>query len=594
MDTPKHLAVPAGVALSLLLILVAFEIKASLVGILSSALLLATIAISLQIVFALLGELSLGQAAFFGVASFGYALVTAHGEPVWLGILAGVAAALLAAGIMGFVLSRVQGAYFAVITYAITVLLAVVVEGSNVLGGSEGFLGVPALWSIHPQGANSDSLLYTGLAFMVSIALLYAVWRGGLGLSLEVTRADRRLARAIGINTRSIVVAALLVAAMPAALAGIAFAGTGLYVGPSVFSFYYIVVPLSVLAIGGTRSLAGSLTGSLLIVAVPLILNVDALTLQIIAGVFLAVIVIVFPRGLNGGIAGLLSLLPRSRSKSSKLETEEQHGGESPRQENGPLGESRTKPHPTAHLRASGIDVFFGGNHAVRAMALTVAPGEIVGLIGPNGAGKSTMVNALTGAVPSRGTITIGERDMSRLSADRRARAGLARTFQEVSLVEALSVRQSLVVAQSHGHFIHAALNSRTLIPSALEAAAACGLEPHLDSKVANLTNLHRRLLAIAMALASEPLFLLLDEATAGLSQDDRRVIAGVLREAVLKHGIGILVIEHDVQFVAGLCQRVTVMDNGALIADDSPDQVLSDKQVISSYLGRGWARAEG
>jgi branched-chain amino acid transport system permease protein len=605
VDTRKTVAIAGGLAVAVIIIAAGFGLSVSNRSILGSALLIATLAISLQLVFGLLGELSLGQSVLFGIGAYAYALAAMHGAPIAVAILAGLLAPVVAGCIMGLLLSKVQGAYFAVITYAIGVLLGIVAGGVAFVGGSEGLLGVRQLPVLFPDSTGTGPLLYIGAAFVLSIALLYFSWRSPIGLTLEVTRADRRVARSLGINTRTAVVAAMMLSAIPAALAGVAFAGTGLYVGPSVFSFYYITIPLAIIALGGTRSLLGSLTGSIIIIAIPLALNVNPLTVQVVAGVLLAVVVVGLPSGINQALMRLIQRAARmvgtaSRATPGPSEAAAAAGPATPSEPvanaMGPVGSggSGTDPRRDAGLLvAKSVSVRFGGLHAVEQADLQVAAGEIVGLIGPNGAGKSTLVDALCGAVrPASGSVAILGRDLARASDYRRARLGLARTFQDVALVQALTVRQNLVVAQGQGHFLRRGLRVPPLSPAALEAVRAFGLVDLLDTKVSVLTNLTRRVLAVALAMASEPRFLLLDEATAGLSRQDRQEFVRAIRAAVATHGIGVLVIEHDVEFVSQLCSRIIVMNEGAVIANAAPNEVLNDPAVIASYLGKGWKRA--
>jgi branched-chain amino acid transport system permease protein len=598
MDTRKPVALVTGLAVALIIVAAAFGLNVTNRSILGSALLIGTLAISLQMVFGLLGELSLGQCVLFGVGAYSYALVAMHGGGLVLAVLAGLIAPVIAGGIMGLLLSTVQGAYFAVITYAIGVLLGVVAGGVAFVGGSEGLLGVPALPDLFPGSANSGTLLYTGGAFMISVVLLYFAWRSPVGLTLEVTRADRRVARSLGINTRAAVVAALMLSAIPAALAGIVFAGTGLYVGPSVFSFYYITIPLAIIALGGIRSLLGGLTGSIILIAIPLGLNIDPLTVQVVAGILLALVVIGLPLGLNTAVLRLarrgVALVWRRRAgpadeaalaEAAAAVGRDMAGPASPRDAGAGRGEL---------LEAKSVSVRFGGVHAVDGADLQVSAGEIVGLIGPNGAGKSTLVNALSGAVPcADGSVAILGRDVTSASDYRRARLGLARTFQDVALVQALTVRQNFAVAQTRGHFVRRGFWLPPLSAAAREAITGFGLAGTLDTKVSALTNLTRRVLVVALAMATGPRFLLLDEATAGLSGQDREEFSRVIRAAVAAHGIGVLVIEHDVEFVTQLCSRIVVMNEGAVIANGTPREVLSAPEVVASYLGRGWKRAE-
>ncbi len=231
MDTNRWFALGVAAAIAAAAVGAIFFLPSAIVGVLASVLLMATIGISLQVVFGILGELSLGQCALFGIAAYAYALATVSGWPVWLAVIAGIVAACVAALLLGIGLSRVRGAYFAVITYAIGVLLGAAVTASPFFGGSDGFLGVGELPSLFPAVPNGDALAYAAIGFLISFAIFFVAWRAVPGLTLEVVRSDRLVARSLGIKTSSTVLFVLFLSAIPAALAGVMFAGTGLYVG---------------------------------------------------------------------------------------------------------------------------------------------------------------------------------------------------------------------------------------------------------------------------------------------------------------------------------------------------------------------------
>lgn len=619
MDTPKGTALIGGIGFLVLLALSSLGLSVSDRGILQSALLIGTLAVSVQVVYGMLGELSLGQGAIFGVGAYAYALVAQHSSTA-VGAVSALCISVCIALAIGLLLGRVQGAYFAVITYAITVLMGTVASGTSAFGGSQGLTGVVSLPVIFASAVNTGPLIYTGIAFFAGVVLLYASWRSPIGLALEVTKADRRVARAMGINTRSAVATAMVVSSVPAALAGIAFAGTGLYVGPSVFGTYYIIIPLSILALGGVRSLLGALTGCLLEIGLPLVLNVNALTLQIASGVVLAVVVIGLPSGLNSLIGIALRKVVRSiplrirmlrsfrglgvAANRSTLgadpATDESRGQQMQRSVDrhsnrigsaSLIGDKSLGRPDSGSLAAKDVTVKFGGLSAVEDATVTVERGEIIGLIGPNGAGKTTLVGAIAGSILlTSGTIEVDGDRLQGLPDYRRARRGVARTFQDVALIDSLSVRQSLLVAQDGGRFLQHGFKVPPLNGYAREAIADCGLESRLESKVAQLTNLERRILAVALALTTRPKFLLLDESTAGLSTQDRRTFIDVIRRNVVRRRLGVIVIEHDVEFVAEISDRIVAMSRGGVIAAGPAKEVLADDRVITSYLGRGWS----
>ncbi|MCZ0978254.1 ABC transporter ATP-binding protein [Streptomyces diastatochromogenes] len=238
-------------------------------------------------------------------------------------------------------------------------------------------------------------------------------------------------------------------------------------------------------------------------------------------------------------------------------------------------------------LRASGIDVRFGGVHALRDVAVSVGAGEICGLIGPNGAGKTTLFDVLSGMRrPDAGAITYDGRDITGRSSVWRARRGIRRTFQRRQLFGELTVADNLVVAQEWRGGAGSAVRRRRR-----ERAAAvlhtCGLETLAGSYAGGLPVGQARMVELARALVDPPRVLLLDEPVSGMTAQECGVLAAVVRGAA-REGCGVLVVEHDVSFVMGLCSRVVVLDRGGVLAEGTAAEVRADLAVREAYLGAG------
>ncbi|KJE24597.1 ABC-type branched-chain amino acid transport system, ATPase component [Frankia torreyi] len=245
-----------------------------------------------------------------------------------------------------------------------------------------------------------------------------------------------------------------------------------------------------------------------------------------------------------------------------------------------------------AALSVWGLTVSFGAVRAVRAVDLRVVPGQVVGMIGPNGAGKTTVIDAITGYTPASVTsMTLGEVRLDRLPAHRRARAGISRSFQNLELFDDLTVLENIQAA-SDRRDARAYLTdlvfprSRPLPAAAIAAVDAFGLREDLLRTVSDLPYGRRRLLAIARAVAAGPAVLLLDEPCAGLDESESTEVAALLRRLADEWGLGILLNEHDMDVIMGICDRVVVLDAGALIAEGTPAQVAADPLVRAAYLG--------
>ena len=250
---------------------------------------------------------------------------------------------------------------------------------------------------------------------------------------------------------------------------------------------------------------------------------------------------------------------------------------------------ARVVPKP---LEVRNLTVRFGGVVAVDGVDLTVQPGQIHGLIGPNGAGKTTLIDAITGFVPTAtGVVTLGDRRIDGWPAARRTREGSARSFQSLELFHDMSIRDNLRTAS----------DSKGLLPyltdlvyprdvplssAAIAAVHDFGLEPYLDLKPDDLSYGRRRLVGIARALATQPSVLLLDEPASGLDNFESGELGRLIVRLAREWGIGILLVEHDVPLVLGVCDHVTVMQFGAVLAAGTPEQISVDESVMTAYLG--------
>jgi branched-chain amino acid transport system ATP-binding protein len=249
-----------------------------------------------------------------------------------------------------------------------------------------------------------------------------------------------------------------------------------------------------------------------------------------------------------------------------------------------------------ASLRLESVSKRFGGIEAVAGLSLAVEPGRITGLIGPNGAGKTTVVNLISGLMtPSGGRIRLGERDLTGEAPHQIARLGVSRTFQTVRLLREASVLDNIVVG-SHRHERSSLLSNSIGLPviwrerrsfreSARALLARFELTELADVPAGGLSYGHQRLVEIMRALAMKPDFLLLDEPVAGMNEVEARRL-GVLLRGLVKEGIGMLLIEHNMRFVMEFCETIYVVDSGRLIAEGSADTVSRDATVIRAYLG--------
>lgn len=578
MDTsPKHyVASIAGFAG--LLLICGLTLRANQLSLIQAGLIMASLGISFQIVFGLLGQLSLGHSALFGTGAYAFAWLALHGIPPALALAASALFGLVSGVLVASITARLGGAYFAVVTYALASVIAVIVSATETLGMNEGLIGVPSLEILDLPSRASEQLLYASVVFLFIQTAFYLLWRSRLGFMLEAVRNNELLAQSLGINVPLATIVATGISGLLAGLVGGVFAQGARFVSPDVFHLYYIVTPLAAVAIGGPRALFGALLGVVIVVIIPLELSMSPIMNQVVSGLLLTVFVILFPTGL----AGIFHRLFRHKQASAPVA----HGMnfQLPTSSE-PATEGSSQP---VVLSVRNVEVRYGAVEAVRDFSMELHRGEVVGLIGANGAGKSSLVNGVTGIVrASAGEVVIDGVDISRLPAHSRTRLGMARTFQNTVLAETLDVQASVELAQGKGSYARALGDTGTTDVNA--AIAACGLDQLRHHKIADLSYMDRRLTAIAMALAMRPKVIFLDEATAGLTAEERTHITRLIQNIARSWQTAFLVIEHDVEFVAKTATRIFVMNEGRFLAAGAPEVVLRDPKVVSSYLGSSW-----
>ncbi|CAN5601868.1 ABC transporter ATP-binding protein [soil metagenome] len=234
-------------------------------------------------------------------------------------------------------------------------------------------------------------------------------------------------------------------------------------------------------------------------------------------------------------------------------------------------------------LETNQISVRFGGHMAVDDVSISVEEGAITGLIGPNGAGKTTTFNVITGLqAPTRGKVSVAGQDITRLSAHKRARLGVARTFQRLELFGSLSVLDNVLVAAELNR-----VEGQEPVDASLALLERVGLRDLVAQRADSLSTGNARLVELARAMACRPRVLLLDEPASGLDEEETDRFAEILTD-LAADGLGILLVEHDVPLVMRLCQSITVLNFGSVLAQGSPREIQSDEAVIEAYLGQG------
>ena len=349
---------------------------------------------------------------------------------------------------------------------------------------------------------------------------------------------------------------------------------------PKQYTLDVGVLLLAMLVVGGMRTVSGAFVGTVLVTVANEVARqlgdryeIERLPQLVISAALLAVMLL-RPRGLlaDADVAG--SMRRRRRRRTPPVDA----GAAAP-------PAAALAPIGAGDLVADGIVVRFGGFVALDGAGIHVRPGEVVGLIGPNGAGKTTLFNVITGLVPEQdGTVRVGDRDLSTDPPHRIARAGLARTFQNLRLFPTLSVRENVELAALSARRVYRS-DVPAIDPDVLLAEA--GLSEVADRPASTLDYGNQRRLELARAAALAPAYLLLDEPTSGMSDAESLTMVEHVRTTARLLGAGVLVIDHDLAFITRISDHVVVLAEGRVLAEGTPDEVRSDPAVAEAYLGR-------
>ncbi len=544
----------------------------------------AIIATGLVVLTGVAGMTSFAQAALMGFGAYASALLsTTYGVSPWLGLPAAVLAAGIAAFAMGAVTLRLSGHYLALGTIAWGVSLYFLFANLDVLGRNDGISGIPPLslfgWKLIDVRA-SAMVIGLGLigAMVASLHLLDSRW----GRALRALRGGALAAASMGVPLGRARMLAFVYAAVLAGFAGWLFAHLQRAVNPTPFGLVAGIQYLLMTVIGGAAFLPGALLGAAAVVLVnnalqdllPRLLGEGVSAETIVFGVVLVLMLQAAPTGLWP----LLGLKPKPRHHAASDAMPRRAVAEAGR----------------VMLRAEGLRRQFGGLVAVADLSLTLHAGELLGLIGPNGAGKSTSFNLLSGVDrPDAGRVELAGQDVTGLAAAEMAQRGLARSFQHARLVASLSVIENVALgAHLRGHAGPLAAILRRdraeeahIFAEAARQLARCGLAELADQPATSLALGQQRIVEIARALCADPAVLLLDEPAAGLRHGEKQQLAVLLRQ-LRAEGMAILLVEHDMEFVMSLADRLVVVDFGTLIAEGAPEQVRRNPAVIEAYLG--------
>ncbi|MBL8663739.1 MAG: branched-chain amino acid ABC transporter ATP-binding protein/permease [Candidatus Odyssella sp.] len=544
-----------------------------------------------QFIFGRVGALSLAQGAFFGLGAYASALLALKlGWDFARSFPAAIALAVALAAVVGATVLRLASHYFALATLAVAELMHIlVIEWVSLTGGGNGLPNVPGFvlfgWAV-PRGWPVTAFVWAFAALGIALAANYS--RSLYADGARLLRAEPLAAAAAGIDAAGRRLAAFLLSAAFGAAGGALYVHTLGVVSPEAMQFDVMVLILCMAVIGGRNAVAGAIVGALLLVHLPEWFRALEGWRYLAYGAGLLLVIVAAPEGIAGAVEA-----PWRR----RLGTPAAPSGRTPIPDAAvPAARAAPFAEDRAILAVQGLAIAFGGNRALAGVTLFVRPGEILGLIGPNGSGKTTLLNLLSGFHrPDAGRIFLDGRDATRDPAWRRARAGIARSFQHGALAGDLTALDNVALAAC-GIRARAAdvfrlpgrdAKRRRARDAALSALAKAGAAGAAHTMGADLAPAERRRVELARALVAEPRVILLDEPAAGLSDAEKAALRSALRE-IAARGIAIVVVDHGMPFLIPLASRVVCLDAGRVIAAGAPAEVVADPEVRRAYLGAG------
>ena len=538
----------------------------------------------LNLVVGYAGQIAIGWVAMLTIGAYTTAALTAGTATApwhpYLALVAGGVVGALAGVVVGLPALRLRTFYFAMTTLGFaTIVTQVALAWKDVTGGGVGTPGPVFPWPFEPGW---------GFYYFCFILAAIATWMTAnlaasrFGRALVAIRDAEVAAEASGIAKPKLLIAVFLFAGALGGVAGGLFASLQSYITPDAFTFEMSVLFFIAILIGGRGSILGPALGTIILTALPEFAAPLVQWSTFLYATLLLVIVLVIP----GGIADLLDYKNRRPLK--------QHREIAPRPELLPRVLDTSSDRNVLSL--SNIALHFGGVKAIDGLDLDIRSGEVHGLIGPNGSGKTTTLNVISGYyAPRSGQAQLNGTALPFDAPHARAAHRIARTFQTPRMIGGASVLDNVMIGgttQGRGTFVESLLllprhhsDEAHLRDAAMLALQTVGLESLAAVRADRLQHSELRFMEIARALMLRPAFLLLDEPAAGLSAEEIRRL-GALIVAISRAGVGVLLVEHHADLIFDICDRVTVLNLGKVLAAGTPDEIRSHREVVNAYLG--------